>query len=58
MADTGDLATIAFGTTTGFTPVVTELELPEFVREAIEDTPLNHSGVKTRIPDASYDPGS
>lgn len=58
MADTGHGTTIAFATTTGFTPAVLEIELPEFAREALEDTVLNQTGgKKTYIPDDLYDPG-
>lgn len=57
MADTGNTAAIAFGTTTGFTPAVLSIELPEETREALEDTDLATTGQKTYVPDDLREPG-
>ncbi len=57
MPDTGNTASLAFGTTTGFTPSLVSIECPEEVREALEDTDLAVVGAKTSVPDHLYEPG-
>lgn len=57
MADTGNTSTIAFGTTSGFTPDVTIIGGLEQSREALEDTLLSTTGEKTYIPDDLIEPG-
>lgn len=48
MADTGNTATIAFATTSGFTPAVLTIDLPEELREKIRYGPLDNQSKDRR----------